>query len=219
MAAQPGPARVDPLSISGIGDAAASFLTSTGGWTSRHVEHFEFIDETSARRRVTVDLRLSKASTVAVGQASVYFVPVAVIAKEDPVDHVDLRDEGGAALPLLTRQENAALSEAAICTAARLMAGQAIGDEVEKRLRRIAWELPAVAGEADRQPPETDEGRIVTTRLVEHELEPDEPTATDELQPLHVGSAQAPVEGSDQLFGTKVSEPGEEILDVPALTA
>jgi hypothetical protein len=42
--------------------------------------------------------------------------------------------------------------------------------------------------------------------------EPAEPTATEELQPLHVGSAQAPVEGSDQLFGIEVSEPGEEII-------
>jgi hypothetical protein len=46
------------------------------------------------------------------------------------------------------------------------------------------------------------------------------PVATEDLQALHVGSAQAPVEGSDQLFGTEVSEPGEEvILDAPALTS
>jgi hypothetical protein len=169
---QSGQARGDPLGIPGIGTAAAAFLTSGRGWTSRHVEHFELLDETSARRRLTVDLRLSEASTVAAGETNIYFVPVAVIAKDEPVDHVDLRDEDGGALPLLTRQENAALSEAAICVAARQMAGMPLGDEVQERLHRIAWESPTSAGQADRQPPRTQVGREVTRRLVQHEFGP-----------------------------------------------
>lgn len=135
-----------------LGKAACAFLLDRRGWTIRHVEHLDFIEKDFLRRRVTVDIRLPSrgGSLGKVSGKTLYVVPAVVLRKDTPVTELDLRDESGASLPLLTRAENGAISaEAAVATARRL-AGRRLPEDVVKRLRSIAQDRPAAAKTAYR---------------------------------------------------------------------
>ncbi len=156
-----------------VGGAAARFVLAERGWTSRHVEHVEVLDEVFARRRLTVDLTLPPVrggSVCDLGEGEELFVmPVALMRKDRPVTDIDLVDEEGRSLPLLTRAENAAITAEALIAAARLMVRPfRLGDDLADRLRRVALADPDTADEAYREAPTTSAAQARARRLAQH---------------------------------------------------
>jgi hypothetical protein len=87
-------------------------------WVRRHVETIEIMSATFARRRLTIDIQLPADPSLAdPADDESFLIPVASLRKQPATSNVDLRDEAGTALPLLTRDENAAISCGAIAAA------------------------------------------------------------------------------------------------------
>lgn len=85
-------------------------LTNLGRWVHRRVEQVEFLDDRSVRRKVSVDFELPENEPEReINGLPTDLVPLALLRKE-PLVGFDLRDEHGATLPLLTRQQNAFVS-------------------------------------------------------------------------------------------------------------
>jgi hypothetical protein len=97
-------------------------------WIERHVETLELLGGRSAFRRLTIDLILPSAPEAWIadgdGTAS-YCIPVARLAKDEPTSFIDMSDEQGTTLPLLTRRANAILSARAL----RLAVSHLIGED------------------------------------------------------------------------------------------
>ena len=69
------------------------------------------------RRRVSVDFTLTEQQRKGLAVSEGVIVPISVLTKE-PRRNFDLRDEGGAAIPVLGRQENGELVHVAVLQAA-----------------------------------------------------------------------------------------------------
>jgi hypothetical protein len=136
-----------------IGKAARAFLLDPDGWTSRHVEHFDFVDDVFLRRRLTVDLQLPErgGSLGRLDSERLYMVPAVVLRKDRPVSELDLCNEAGRSLPLLTRAENAAISGEAVVSAAEKLAGGQIPKQFAARIRAVAANRPHAARQAYEQ--------------------------------------------------------------------
>lgn len=95
--------------------------TDPRGWIRRHVETIQIKTASFGRRRLTIDVQLPFDPALAVtqtGDHSVFWIPVASLSKTPPRSNIDVRDEYGGALALLARDEDAAISVAAIAAAA-----------------------------------------------------------------------------------------------------
>jgi hypothetical protein len=133
----------------------AFYLLNEPDWVHRHVETVEVVDELIVRRQVTIDLSLPwqpHAKVAHLGDSAVYFMPILPLRKIPAARTIDMRDEAGDALPLLTRTENAAISAEAMVCAARTMAGQSLPRPLERRLHRIAADDPSAARRAWEDP-------------------------------------------------------------------
>jgi hypothetical protein len=103
------------------------FRHETTDWVVRHVETLEILSARSAARRLTIDLKLptDPESWIAHdGSEALYCMPVARLAKERPTSFIDLRDEAGDVLPLLTRAENAVISRRALTVSVQALLGR-----------------------------------------------------------------------------------------------
>lgn len=118
----PGGERLTP-DLARIGGEAAYLLSADSSqYIRRNVETIEVKTASFARRRLTVDVQLPCDPTLGeVGADGVhtYWIPVASIAKHPPRSNIDLRDDHGRVVALLTREENAAISLAAVRRAVR----------------------------------------------------------------------------------------------------
>lgn len=107
----------------------------------RHVESVEILSERAQRTQLTVDFDLPAQGAACVetlhGGPCVFVVPVVVLAKDPPVSRLDLVDEDGRNLPLLLRDENAAITGAAISVALEQETGVA-DPELERLFVAIA---------------------------------------------------------------------------------
>jgi hypothetical protein len=116
---------VVPLTAAACGKAGAYYFSSEPTWVVRHVETLEMRGLRSATRHLTIDLALPtarEAIVASVGDRSLYCIPIARLSKDKPTVFIDLRDEHGGALPLLTREENARISSLALASAVRTTA-------------------------------------------------------------------------------------------------
>jgi hypothetical protein len=94
----------------GARESGAYFLLHPPDWVHRHVEQLTIETEKIAYRRLTIDLELPADEGAwfdCDGDDAFYFVPLTRMAKDPPTSRVDLRNESGESLPLLTRSENA----------------------------------------------------------------------------------------------------------------
>lgn len=123
----PAPLSVRPT-LEEIGRLGKAFvLTPTHEWLRRHVETVEIITERFARRRLTIDVRLPHDATQAAGEVpggTLFFLPVAHLAKAPLTSNIDLVDETGASLALLNRDENADVTAAALAEALKDVVAQ-----------------------------------------------------------------------------------------------
>ncbi len=100
-----------------IGKVGAFYLLNESTWIARHVEAIEIESDTSGRRRLTVDVELPRDPRTVLdthGGEALFCLPFALLAKHPPTSHIDVRDEAGNALPLLTRAENGWISSDAV---------------------------------------------------------------------------------------------------------
>jgi hypothetical protein len=109
------------LDLEAIGTRAARFfMVESSDYIRRHVETIQIKSASFGRRRLTVDVQLPNDPELGInleGGRSLFWVPVTSIAKRPISSNIDLCDERGRAVPLLTRHENAAISRAAAAAA------------------------------------------------------------------------------------------------------
>lgn len=90
-------------------------------WIHRHVEQVCYLDRQTTRRWHSIDFTVPAVDPEADEPVTARFVPLARIAKADLIDF-DLRDEQGTALPMLTSEQNWAVSAALLRALAELHA-------------------------------------------------------------------------------------------------
>ena len=121
---------IDPhfaLDTKAIGALGACFLVcGSSTYIRRNVETIEVKSATWARRRLTADVQLPRERELGEegpdGQC-IFWVPVTSLSKYPPRSNIDLRGEGGEVVPLLTKEENAAISSAALLSGAEQLLG------------------------------------------------------------------------------------------------
>ena len=123
--------------------AFGSMIESSSQWVHRRVESVEILDERMVRRRVSVDFT----PEAPVGTPAPTHAPIALLAKRT-LSRFDLRDEAGASVPLLTREQNAAFSTAHMLVIAEEAIGEAPGEELVSLCWTIARGEPEEAEEA-----------------------------------------------------------------------
>jgi hypothetical protein len=102
-------------------------------WVERRVESVTFLDDTTVKRRVSVDFAVPEFWVSALpqnsGEPPTFRLPLALLRKQGLIGF-DLRDEAGEALPLLTREENSSIAQATLLQVAR-----AIGEDPPTPMR------------------------------------------------------------------------------------
>lgn len=108
------------------GIASVELVASPASWINRRVETIEILSHEETRRRVSIDFTLSEKRQEELKTPEGLVVPISVLTKEAR-RNFDLRDEGGAAVPVLGRQSNGELAHIAVLRAAL----EALSGEVE----------------------------------------------------------------------------------------
>ncbi len=107
-----------------LGTVNFRLISQWDRWVHRRIEQIELISDAAARRRISVDFRLHRSHfgdpVESDGKEAVYYVPLTLL-KKAPVSNFDLRDEGGAALPLLTKRKTSSICAATLSAATRAM--------------------------------------------------------------------------------------------------
>lgn len=126
----------DPESVAAFGwMLEASPEEASVHWVHRRVESIEILDETLVRRRVSVDF------TPQSPRGLPTHAPIALLSK-GTLTRFDLRDEAGASVPLLTREQNAAFSTAHMLAIAREAArAKDLSDDLPEDLVRLCWRV------------------------------------------------------------------------------
>jgi hypothetical protein len=99
------------------GIASVRLIADPASWINRRVETIEILSHEETRRRVSIDFTLSKKLQEDLETPDGVVVPISVLTKEAR-RNFDLRDEGGAAVPVLGRQSNGDLAHIAALRAA-----------------------------------------------------------------------------------------------------
>src|SRR2546423_13776864 len=96
-----------------LGFQALQLLGNWSAWIFRRVESISYQTASSVRRRVSVDFRLREdlfADPIYTwGADAIQYVPLAQLKKQNLVQ-LDVHDEEGRALPVMTRRKNAGVA-------------------------------------------------------------------------------------------------------------
>jgi len=92
-----------------------------GDWVDRRVETIELLDVRTIRIRLSIDFRIPQElpGSIHRGGRQTFFLPLTVLPRRTSLAYFDVKDENGASLPLLTRQENARLTGGILVAAAK----------------------------------------------------------------------------------------------------
>lgn len=128
------------------GGAMALLLVRQHDWMHRRVENVSFVDDRSLERRVSVDLTVPGSELMVIER--VPFVPLAFLDKEVLVAF-DARDESGASVPTLTKQQNGRIAWATLVRVAAyaLDTDAPLTEELLEELRQVAVGDPVTAQE------------------------------------------------------------------------
>ena len=110
------------------GFTCAELIAYPQRWINRRVETIEMLSQEETRRRVSVDFTLSEPQRSALVTRHGQVVPISVLSKH-PRRNFDLRDEQGASLPVLGRNDNGNLALIALLSAARDVIPEAESDD------------------------------------------------------------------------------------------
>lgn len=107
-----------------LGTINFSLIGRWDRWVHRRIEQIELVSDAAAKRRISVDFRLHSThfgeAVERDGDRKVHYVPLTLL-KKAPVSNFDLRDEGGTALPLLTKRKTSSICAATLSAATRTM--------------------------------------------------------------------------------------------------
>lgn len=87
---------------------AVRLALTFSNWVHRRTETFQFVDANTVRRRMSVDFTLPPSEQLAEGD--IVYVPLMILEKED-LRHLDVVDEAGNSLQVLTTQQNGTIAE------------------------------------------------------------------------------------------------------------
>jgi hypothetical protein len=139
-------------------------------WIFRRVESVSFVDDSTIRRRVSVDFAPPRdvIPALQMGSETVNVVPLALLKKE-PLRNFDLWDESGKRLSLLTASQNAELSGAALLQYAEFVLATTPPPLVANDLRDIAGPDQDISNAAvERMRAASDSASGVRKQLVQH---------------------------------------------------
>lgn len=128
------------------GGAVALVLLQQHDWMHRRVENVAFLDDRSLERRVSVDLTVPGAELMVIER--VPFIPLAFLDKQVLVAF-DARDESGASVPTLTKEQNGRIAWATLTRVAAfaLDTDGPLSDDLTEELRLVAIGDPLSAQE------------------------------------------------------------------------
>jgi hypothetical protein len=133
------------------GIACRELIASPESWINRRVETIEMLTHEETRRRVSIDFTLSDGQMADLTTDEGLVVPLSVLTKE-PRRNFDLRDESGAAVPVLGKQQNGELALIALMSAAVEALPTGVTPEVFEllaaELRRVVFDAPDAAADA-----------------------------------------------------------------------
>jgi hypothetical protein len=132
--------------IEEIGRRIAPMIVSDSSWIERRKEAVQILDDSALRRQISVDFSLRRGVTAlpefAVRSEGLYCAPIFVLPKSpSALGAFDLCDEDGHSLPLISRDDNAAISGAMACALVASQAAVEVGDLPEglrAELQRLA---------------------------------------------------------------------------------
>lgn len=130
-----------------IGLDVVLLLAHVSVWTIRRIEKVVFIDDRTVRRQVTVDFSLPLDEPLSDLHNNSYLIPLGLLRKA-PLVGFDLRDEAGAALPVLSRRENSLIAWSAANALAENILGYALVESLSDNIREIVSSDVASAQEA-----------------------------------------------------------------------
>lgn len=129
-----------------IGRRGAELLEGGEEWIHRRVESLEIGPDLLVERHLSIDFTVpSRTYEAARGKdgRSVAYLPLSFVRKLPPLFRLDLIDEEGRPLPLLTRVQNAIADEAVLMALASKILGGLPTDAIADHIREIA------AGDSD----------------------------------------------------------------------
>jgi hypothetical protein len=119
-------------------DCAKALMTADR-WIVRRVETIAFRDESEITRRLAVDFYVPSGAH---GEAAPLHLPLALARKGARVAGIQLTDETGAAVPVLSPGENAGLSTAALGAALEFVLGSTASPALRGICQRLAHDAP-----------------------------------------------------------------------------
>jgi hypothetical protein len=140
-----------PESYLEAGIACTDLVADPTSWINRRVETIELLSHEETRRRVSVDFTLTDHLIKALAIDDGVVVPISALTKEAR-RNFDLRDEGGAAVPVLGKVQNGELAHIALMNAVLdALHGEVSADIFEMlsaELRRVVFDPPGDAADA-----------------------------------------------------------------------
>lgn len=115
-------------------------------WIARRVESVSLRDAVSVKRHLTVDYEVPRGAGNA--RRSPRHLPLVLVRKVPAVANLDLQDEEGRSLPLLTKRENADLSARALIAALEFALDAPATDEAKLACWSLARDVPKEARRA-----------------------------------------------------------------------
>jgi hypothetical protein len=139
-----------PPNLPELGRLAGELLIGDISWIHRRKETVRILDDSWLRRQISIDYEVPAAMTpyrLGRGGEQLFAIPITLMRKSPPAFvNFDMRDEANAAVAMMTREQNAAISLAALRHAAHEAGVQALSDELEGMLHRIATGASVAAG-------------------------------------------------------------------------
>jgi hypothetical protein len=99
-----------------LGVIAVDLARSWPSWMNRRVETIEYVEDTTVRRTTSFDLTMPAETALAatVTKHELIYLPLQVLAKWAPLMHVQVADEAGSALSMVTRARAQGLTRDAL---------------------------------------------------------------------------------------------------------
>jgi hypothetical protein len=133
------------------GIAASDLVADPASWINRRVETIDLLSHEETRRRVSIDFTLRAEKEDELTTEDGVVVPISILTKE-PRRNFDLRDESGAAVPVLGKASNASLAHVAVMGAAVEVLPAGLAEEAFELLwsdlRQVVISNPNEADEA-----------------------------------------------------------------------
>jgi hypothetical protein len=135
---EPGRAVLTALADDMVGFWLGIGVAAPNEWVHRRVETISFADNETVRRKVSVDLTIgSHTPEVSFGLTKYRLVILALLEKRT-LSSLDVFDEAGRTLPILTTQQNGVLAGQVLCSIAKALVRPADTSSLESDLKYIA---------------------------------------------------------------------------------